>query len=77
MSLFFSQQPQNQWTQNYALVLSLILPSDATLRVQSNVKFHLGLPGDLVLMKTVMTSKAKKVCKRDMTYLKLPSVEST
>jgi hypothetical protein len=76
MSLFFSKQLQNQWTQNYALALFLTPHSCATFLVQLNVRFRLGQPGDHVLMKTVMTSKAKKVCDVDMTCLQHPPIKA-
>lgn len=75
-SLFVSKQPPNQWTWNHALALSLTRLSCATFPVLLNVRFHLGQLGDLALMKTAMTSKAKKVCNTKMACLKLPSVES-
>lgn len=71
--LFFSKQPQNQWTWNHVLALSLIRHSCATFPVLLNVRFHPGQLGDLVLTKIVMTSKAKKVCNIKMACLKLPS----
>lgn len=61
MSVFFSKQLPNQWTRNYAVALFLALCSCVTFLVPLNVRFHLGLPGDLVLMKTVMTNKGEKV----------------
>lgn len=61
MSVFFSKQLPNQWTRNYAVALFLAPCSCVTFLVQLNVRFHLGLPGDLVLMKTVMTNKGEKV----------------
>lgn len=74
--LFFSKQPQNQWTWNHVLALSLIRHSCATFPVLLNVRFHPGQLGDLVLTKIVMTSKAKKVCNIKMACLKLPSIGS-
>lgn len=75
MSIFLSKQPRNQWTQNCAVSLFLTPHSCATFLVQLNVKFHLGLPGDLVLMKTVMTNKGEKVCNGDMSCSKHPRIE--
>lgn len=61
MSVFFSKQLQDQWTRNYAAALFLAPCSCVTFLVQLNVKFHLGLPGDLVLTKTAMINKGEKV----------------